>query len=114
MDKVKKAIIEALQQSANQDGVPMDAAFVRANAPLWKNYSIWREGQPAVEVSETSRKAVEAILRKLTIHLTDKAKAQPEVLLEAFQEFFEEATGTAIEIHQVGSDDGKVDPDADF
>jgi hypothetical protein len=57
---------------------------------------------------------VEAILRKLTIHLTDQAKAQPEVLLEAFREFYEEATGIAIEIERVGVEGEPSDPDADF
>ena len=114
MDKEKKAVIESLQQTAIEDQVVADAAYIRTNAPLWKELATWRDGQPVVDASEMDRKTVEAILRKLTIHLTDQAKAQPEVLLEAFREFFEEATGTAIEIQQVGVDGSQSDPDSDF
>lgn len=114
MDKEKKAVIERLQQTAIEDQVVADAAYIRTNAPLWKELATWRDGQAVVNASEMDRKTVEAILRKLTIHLTDQAKAQPEVLLEAFCEFFEEATGTAIEIQQVGVDDSQSDPDSDF
>jgi hypothetical protein len=113
MDKKKKAVIERLQQAAIEEKAVVDVAYIRSNAPLWKEMASWREGQPVVEVSEMNRKAVEAILRKLTLHLTDQAKAQPEVLLEAFQEFYEEATGMAIEIQRVGGD-AESDPDADF
>ena len=113
MDKEKKAVIERLQKAAIDEKVVVDAAYIRTNAPLWKELATWRDGQPVVDVSAMDRKAVEAILRKLTIHLTDQAKAQPEVLLEAFREFFEEATGMAIEI-QRGADDSQSDPDSDF
>lgn len=114
MDKEKKAVIEKLQQGAIEEKVAMDAAYIRANAPLWKEQATWREGQPNVEVFEMNRKAVETILRKLTIHFTDQAKAQPEVLLQAFGEFFETVTGKAIEIQQGGTEDGPSNLESDF
>lgn len=114
MDKEKKAVIVRLQKAAIEEKVAMDATYIRTNAPLWKESATWRDGQPVVDVSAMGRKAVEAILRKLTIHLTDQAKAQPEVLLEAFREFFVDATGMAIEIQQMGGDGSQADPDSDF
>ena len=81
MDKEKKAVIEKLQQAAIGENVAVDAAYIRTNAPLWKELATWRDGQPVADFSAMDRKAVEAILRKLTIYLTDQAKAQPEVLL---------------------------------
>lgn len=114
MDKEKKAVIVTLQQAAIEEKVAVDAAYIRTNAPLWKEIATWRDGQSVVDVSALSRKAVEAILRKLTIHLTDQAKAQPEVVLEAFREFYEEATGIPIEIERVGVEGKPSDTDADF
>ena len=38
------------------------------------------------------------MLRMLTIRFSDQAKGQPDVLLQAFQEFFEEVTGKSLEL----------------
>ncbi|MBV2180954.1 MAG: ParB/Srx family N-terminal domain-containing protein [Castellaniella sp.] len=100
MDKEKPSVLAQLQQQANSAGVAFDVGFIRANAPLWKRLTAWRENPETMKPEDLNRRAVEKILRTLSIRLADDAKAQPEVVLEAFQEFYEQATGRHIEIQQ--------------
>lgn len=105
MDKEKPSVLAQLRQQANSAGVPFDVGFIRANAPAWKKLAAWRENPQAMKTEDLNRKAVEKVLRTLAVRLADDAKAQPEVVLEAFQEFFEQATGRPIVIHR-GEPDG--------
>ncbi|MDO3579214.1 ParB N-terminal domain-containing protein [Ralstonia pseudosolanacearum] len=98
MDKEKPSVLAQLQQQATATGVPFDDGFIRANAPTWKKLAAWRESPENMDKTDLNRKAVEKVLRALAVRLTDDAKAQPEVVLEAFQEFYEEATGRPIVI----------------
>ena len=100
MDKEKRSVLAQLQQQANAAGVVFDVGFIRANAPPWKQLAAWRENPETMKPEDLNRKAIEKVLRTLAIRLADDAKAQPEVVLEAFQEFFEQATGRPIVIQQ--------------
>ena len=95
MDKQRAPVLIDLQAQALADGVEMDAAFIRTTAPVWKDLADWRDGEKGAIPDDPDRKAVERMLRTLTIRFSDQAKAQPDVLLQAFQEFFEEVTGTS-------------------
>ncbi|WP_430504737.1 ParB N-terminal domain-containing protein [Ralstonia pseudosolanacearum] len=98
MDKEKPSVLAQLQQQANAAGVPFDVGFIRANAPTWKKLAAWRESPEKMNTDDLNRKAVEKVLRTLAVRLSDDAKAQPEVVLEAFQEFYEQTTGRPIVI----------------
>jgi ParB-like chromosome segregation protein Spo0J len=100
MNKEKPSVLAQLQQQANAAGVAFDVGFIRANAPPWKQLAAWRENPETMKPEDLNRKAIEKVLRTLAIRLADDAKAQPEVVLEAFQEFFEQATGRPIVIQQ--------------
>ena len=100
MNKEKPSALARLQQQANADGVALDVGFIRVNAPPWKQLAAWRENPEIMKSEDLNRKAIEKVLRTLAVRLADDAKAQPEVVLEAFQEFFEQATGRPIVIQQ--------------
>ena len=100
MNKEKPSVLAKLQQQAAAAGVAVDVGFIRTNAPTWKMLAAWRENPETMKTEDLNRKAVEKVLRTLAVRLADDAKAQPEVVLEAFQEFFEQATGRPIVIQQ--------------
>jgi hypothetical protein len=110
MDKEKKNVLEQLQKSADRESVQLDVTYIRTNAPKWKECSTWKDGKPDADIVDMNRKAVEIMLKALTLRFTVQAKAQPEVLLQAFQEFFEGATGRSIDIRP----EAVVDENSDF
>lgn len=108
MDKERPSVLAQLQQQANSAGVAFDVGFIRANAPLWKQLAAWRENPETMKPEDLNRRAIEKVLRTLAIRLADDVKAQPEVVLEAFQEFYEQATGRPIVIQQ-GTPEGDAE-----
>ncbi|WP_430495586.1 ParB N-terminal domain-containing protein [Ralstonia pseudosolanacearum] len=98
MDKEKPSVLAQLRQQATAAGVPFDVGFIRTNAPTWKKLAAWRESPEKMNTDDLNRKAVEKVLRTLAVRLSDDAKAHPEVVLEAFQEFYEQTTGRPIVI----------------
>ena len=92
MSVQKAPVLAQLQQEAKEQGVPADVSFIRSNAPAWKELAEWREGKEIQDKSKGDRRVIEAMLKTLATRFAKHAKAQPEVLMEAFKEFMEEAT----------------------
>jgi hypothetical protein len=108
MDKEASSVRDALRAGAEAEGVPLNAAYIRKNAPAWKMLAVWRDKVADVG-DDPDRRAVEAMLRKLAIQFTAYAQAQPLVLLDAFEEFYRSVTGRAIEIRQLVSEEDSGD-----
>lgn len=105
MDREKEAVVTRLQKEAGEAEVAFDASYIRVNAPAWKELAKWRESLGGKPVEDFDRRAIEGMLRTLTVRFTTQAKTQPDLLLEAFQEFYEEVTGEGIEIKRCLMDD---------
>ncbi|MYN39784.1 ParB N-terminal domain-containing protein [Duganella sp. FT109W] len=110
MDKQKPAVLATIEQQATSMGAAMDVEFIRDNAPTWKGLEEWSTGHEQSDKEELEQKAVEKVTRSLAIRYASEAKAQPEVLLQAFTIFFEGVTGEQINIQRGSSDQS----DAEF
>jgi len=105
MDREKDAVVTRLQQEAGDAEAAFDAAYIRTNAPAWKELATWRGSLGGKPVEDFDRRAIEVMLRTLTVRFATQAKAQPDLLLEAFQEFYEEVTGQSIEIKRLSTEE---------
>ena len=110
MDRGKPVVLAQLAADAKDAGVELDSLFILTNAPDWKELSKWREAGEQTPTDGRDRAAVERLLKSFTIRFADTARARPDELLQAFEEFFTEATGQAIVIRREVRDDD----DADF
>lgn len=105
MDKEKPKVLAELQRLADSQGVPLGPSFIRSNAPLWKHLAEWRENPDAMKTEDLDKKAIEQVVRTLTVRLGAEARAQPMTVIMAFEQFMQEATGKAVSVSV---------PDADF
>ena len=110
MDKEKPVVLAQLKKEADAAGERFDSMFILTNGPTWKDRSQWREGLGRAPTDSESRAPVDRLLKALAIRFADVAKAQPNLLLQAFKEFFWDATGQAIKL----SREVPEDEDSDF
>ena len=108
MDAAKEPVVTRLRKEAGNAGATFDVAYIRGNAPAWKELATWRESLGGKPVEDVDRRVIEGMLRTMTVRFAAQAKAQPDLLLEAFEEFYREATGQSIEITRLRSEDEEL------
>jgi hypothetical protein len=94
-------VFARLKEEADEAGATFDASYIRTNAPAWKQLATWRYGKEAGGSDDTRARAQAGMVRALALRFTLQVKSQPMVLIDAFQEFYEAATGQAIDIRQI-------------
>lgn len=114
MDKEKPAVLAELEEDARANGEAFNAVFILTNAPTWNERSKWREGAKRAPTDARERAAVERLLKAFTMRFAETARAQPDLLLQAFEEFFVDATGQAIELRRDAPEGVPEDEHSDF
>jgi len=117
MDKEAPSVIAQLRAQALAEAAEFDVAFIRTNAPAWKTLADWRDTTSAdTDVDDLDRKTIERIVRSLAVRLSDDAKANPDVVVQAFAEFIEEVTGrhVSVRLELTSGDDDQEQEAPDF
>ncbi|MFM0323716.1 ParB N-terminal domain-containing protein [Caballeronia glebae] len=104
MQQKVSEVRERLRIIAAGEGRKMDVGFIRENAPQWRKLAEWQpnnEEAGAMSVDAIEQKAIDAVVRGLTIKFAKTVQARPEVVLKAFEQFFQEATGQALDVRRL-------------
>lgn len=108
MSQKVPAVRERLQLMAATEGAEMDVGFVRESAPQWRKLSEWQAndtevGKMAAEVLE--QKAIDGVVRGMAVKFGKVVQAQPDIVLKAFEQFFQEATGQALDVRRLSPEE---------
>ena len=108
MQQKVSEVRERLRITAASEGRKMDVPFIRENAPQWRKLSEWQpnEGEgEMMSVDAIEQKAIDGVVRGLAVKFGKAVQAQPDVVLKAFEQFFQESTGQALDIRRLSPED---------
>lgn len=108
MQQKVSEVRERLRIMAASECRKLDVLYIRENAPQWRKLSEWQPNDDdggALSVDSLEQKAIDGIVRGLTVKFAKAVQAQPEVVLKAFEQFFQEATGQALDVRRLSPEE---------
>lgn len=94
-------VLEQLRRRAEAEGVTMDSAYIRDNAPLWKKLRQWWKDTEKPKSNDMQERERQRITQALLDAVSADLKAQPEVVAEVFEMVAQDVTGKTLQARWV-------------
>ncbi|WP_321802813.1 hypothetical protein [Burkholderia sp. BCC1988] len=108
MSQQVPAVRERLRRMAAAEGDELDVGYIRESAPQWRKLSEWQANDTEVEkmaAEALEQKAIDGVVRGMAVKFGKVVQAQPDIVLKAFEQFFQEATGQALDVRRLSPEE---------